>query len=130
MIFDMSPALRAARNALIMSAIDADGGAGAVKFYDGAKPAPGGAATTLQVTVPLAYPCATQAGSTLTFTPAADGIRVAGSAITWCRFVDASGDYVADAPVSAPGGGGTVILSAVSGSIGALVRLISGTLAD
>lgn len=132
MIFDLSDSLRAARNALVKTALDADGGPGAIRFYSGTKPAVGAAITTqvLQVTVPLSYPCATQAGATLTFVPAADGVRVASDAVTWCRFVDASGDFVMDALVSGPGGGGTVIVSATTGAIGGLVRLVSGTLTD
>lgn len=126
MSFDLSPTLRAARNALILDALDG----GEVRFYDGTKPSPGGAATTLQVAVPLDSPAGTQAGSTTMFTPAADGIRVAASAITWCRFVDNTGAYVADATVSGPGGGGTVVISATSGAIGGLVRLVTGTLTD
>jgi hypothetical protein len=130
MSFDLAPALRAARNALILAALDGDGTPASVRFYNGVKPSPGGAVTTLQVTVPLDHPSATQAGSTLTFVPAEDGVRIDDKAITWCRFVDGSGDYVMDAAVSGPGGGAPVVISSTSGSIGSLVRLVSGTLTD
>lgn len=132
MIFGLSESLRGRRLALIASDLDAAATPGLVRLYGAPQPSIGGAVTSqvLQATVPLADPSATLAGTVLTFAPAADGVRVAGDPITWARFVDGDGVFVADGDATLVGGGGFVLLAAVTGPIGSLIRVMSGTLSE
>lgn len=132
MIFDLSASLRGRRLDLIRSDLDAAATAGLILFYDTPKPAVGAAITTqtLQCAMPLADPCATLAGTVLTFAAGADGVRVASGTVTWARFVDGDGVFVADADVSNAAGTGAVKVSSVTGAVGALMRLLSGTISE
>ena len=76
MTWGLSTGLRTTRITAVRDALDAGSGAGLIRMYDGTKPAVGGTATNLQCTVPLSDPCGSISGQTLTFTPAADGIRI------------------------------------------------------
>jgi hypothetical protein len=122
--------LRTTRITAVKTALDAGGGAGSIKFYDGTRPAAGGTATTLQCTVPLSYTCGTISGQTLTLNPASAGTRVAAATITWARFADSTGAFVMDANVDVTGSGADLELSSVTGSIGAFILMTSGTLSD
>jgi hypothetical protein len=132
MSLDLSDSLKGRRLALIASDLDAAATPGAIRFYSAPKPAVGASITTqvLQAVTPLADPCATLSGTVLTFATGADGVRVAGDTITWARFVDGDGVFVADANVSGPAGGATVLISSVTGAIGSLLRVLSGTVSE
>lgn len=129
---DLHPNLRAARAALILAAMDAGPLPGSIRCYNDPRPSPGAATTTqtLQVTIPLSDPAAVQSGAVLTFTPAEDGIRVDDKPITWCRFVDGNGQWVMDARAGVAVEFPPVVISSAAGSVGALVRMYSGTLSD
>jgi len=134
MSWGLSDALRNARITLVKTAIDAGSLAGLLRLYSGTKPAVGAAITTqvLQCTIAFADPCGTVSGPTLTFDAAGsvDGTRVDDKAITWARVVDSDGNFVADAVVSISGGGGDIIINSTTGSIGAFIELVSGSLTE
>lgn len=133
MTWALNDDLRSARIALVRDALDAGGLAGVIRLYSGTRPAPGGAITTqvLQCSVPLAYPCGTVSGPTLTFDePEDDGVRVAGDEITWARLVDSDDVFVADATVTAVDGGGDIIINSTVGLVGGPIRFVAGSLTD
>jgi hypothetical protein len=129
----LAVSLRSARLGLVAVALDAAATPGLVRLYSGTQPATGASITSqvLQCSVPLNDPCATLAGTVLTFPSAtADGVRVAADTITWARFVDGDGNFVLDGDVTVSGGGGFVTVSAVTGAIGALLRFFGGSLSE
>lgn len=134
MTWGLSDSLRNARITLVKDAIDAGASTGLLRLYSGAKPAVGAAITTqvLQCTLAFADPCGTVSGPTLTFDTSGTvtGTRVDDKAITWARIVDSDDNFVADAVVSMPGGGGDVIVNSTTGAIGALIEFVSGSLTE
>lgn len=98
----------ATRNAelqAIADDIDAGGGAGLLRIYDGARPATGGAATTLLAELTLSDPCmASIAAGVATFdTITADASANATGTATWFRIVDSTGAAVVDGSVGTVG---------------------------
>lgn len=100
----LNTALRTSRVALLQTDIDAGGAAGKLKFYDGTRPATGGAATTLLATATLSYPCsAGAAGGVLTLSAIADAPVVAAGTATWGRFTTSADAFVLDCDVGLAG---------------------------
>jgi len=73
---------------------------GKLRIYNGTKPAPGGAATTLLCEFNLASPAGTVSSAVLTFTDPADATVTNNGQATWARIVDSGGTWVADFTVS------------------------------
>jgi hypothetical protein len=110
----------------IEAAIDA-GGAGTIKIYDGSRPATGGTATTLLVTLTFSATSAPAAsGGVLTFNAITNGTAVATSTATWARISSGGGTFVFDCNV------GTSVsdinLNATSISTGLTVSVTSATI--
>ena len=125
----------ATRNALMTAlgnAIDAGGAGGSIKLYSGARPATGGAVTTLLSTIPLAFPSFSVAGGVLTLlgVPLTDSSAAGTGTATWARIATSAGTFVADVSVSATGGGGDIQLSSASITAGQTVRVTSGTITE
>jgi phage-related protein len=113
----------------IKAAIDNGGAAGTIKVYDGTRPATGGTATNLLVTLTFSYPSAPSAsGGVLTFSAITNGTAVYTSTATWARIQDSTSAFVADCSVTASGGGGDLQLNTVSISTGLTVSVTSATI--
>lgn len=90
---------------IIKTAIDAGGGAGLLRIYDGSRPATGGTATTKLAELTFTSPCAPSASSgVLTFSAITkDSSADATGTATWCRVVDSTAAFVFDGSVSTSG---------------------------
>jgi hypothetical protein len=86
---------------LIRDAIDGGAGAGKLKFYNGTRPATGGAATTLLGTVVCSDPSAPDAATgVLTFSAFTEDSNAAAEGVsTWARLTDSDDAFVADVNV-------------------------------
>lgn len=82
----------------LTTAIDAGAGAGFLRYYNGTKPAVGGAATTLIAELTFSDPAAAGAAAGLWTASAITGEASAPNAgtVTWARIVDSTGTVVAD----------------------------------
>jgi hypothetical protein len=99
-----------------------------VRIYDGTRPAPGGAGTTLLVEIALDKPCGTVAAGVLTLA-SSDLPLVANSGVaTWARVVNGDGDDAFDCDVSETGGAGEVQLSTTALFAGGKTALESAVL--
>lgn len=122
----LSPALRAARHALVTTQLDD----GSLTLYSGARPAFGDTSSLApQAVITLASPAGTLAGLVFTLALPLAGLRTAAAAITWGRFCDSTGTILMDVDVSSTSAGtGDVLLDNTSGSIGAFVEITAATL--
>lgn len=118
----------ALRNAQLDAITTFIGNAGLLRIYDGARPATGGAATTLLATFTLGTPFdAAAAAAGLTPNLPADTTGAAAGTATWARVVKADGTtHVAD--ISAGTAGTDVILNTATISVGVAVSVISWTI--
>lgn len=115
-----------------LAAIDADAGAGGLKFYTAAQPAGPNTAITSQTllgTLTLADPAGSVTGRVLTFSaitedPVADNSGTA----TWARLLDNSGDAIADFTVGATGSGADIELNTVDIVAGGPIQVTGGTI--
>lgn len=134
MTMSLAESLRNARLDLIATAIDAGAGAGTLKFYNGDRPATGGAITTqtLLATVTFSDPCVASGatGGVLTFSALTGANAVADGLATWARAADSDSGFVADFDVSATGGGGDITLNTNTLITGGPVSVTSATLSD
>lgn len=105
MALGLNATIRNARLNAIRDAIDAGPAAGFLRIYDGARPATGGAATTLLAELIFSDPCAPNAaGGALTFSAiTADASANASGTATWCRITDSTGAFVCDGSVGTSG---------------------------
>lgn len=132
MSLTLSSAARSAMATALLAEIDGGSGAATLQVRSGSRPAgPGTTATgDLLLEFTLADPSFTESGGVLTLdndpVPAAEG-EAAGTA-TWFRILDSDGTAVIDGKVSASGGGGDIIISTTTVSVGLDVDLNSGTL--
>lgn len=135
MALGFSTTLRNARATAIRDALDAGSGPGVIEFYDGARPATGGTATTLLATCTLADPSGTISNGVFTLGAVVDGTGTAGATAggktaTWARLKDSDGTFVMDASVSATGGGGDIQLNSTTIATGQTVKVTSGTITE
>lgn len=116
----LASALRAARIALVKDAIDAAGTAGLITFLGGTRPATGAAITAQPVVAacPLAYPCGTLAGGTLTLSAITPGTVVSAEPISWARLTAGNGAFVADLSVGLSGA--DILVDTLSPPLGTL----------
>lgn len=134
MSLTLSNALRSDMADAVTDAIDAGTGAGALQVYSGSRPAgPDTAVTsqTLLLEFTLADPSFGGAANgviTLDNSPALTAEGVAAGTATWFRLLDSDDTAVVDGKVSASGGGGDLILSTTTVSVGLDVEVSSGTI--
>ena len=105
MTLGLAAALRNAMLDEITARQDGGAGAGLLRFYDGSRPATGGAATTLLAELTLSDPSAAAAsGGVLTYNAiTADPSANATGTATWFRVVDSAGTHVYDGSVGTSG---------------------------
>ena len=105
MTLGINSTVRNSRLNVIRDAIDAGATGGFLRVYDGARPATGGAATTLLAELTFSDPSAPNAsGGVLTFNAiTADASANATGTATWCRIVDSTGGFVTDGSVGTAG---------------------------
>lgn len=126
----------ASRNAAadaIAARTDAGAGSGLVRVYTGSQPASADLAATgtLLAAFTTNDPAFAAAGSgtaTLDVTPALSTVGVAAGDAGWFRIVDSTGATVIDGSVSASGGGGDLIMSTITVSVGLTLQLTAGTM--
>ena len=100
------------RNARLDALTSALGANATLKIYDGTRPATGGAATTLLVTLTCGATFAPAAsGGVLTANSITGAAAVATSTATWARLSTSGGTFVADLSVTVAGGGGDLQLT-------------------
>jgi hypothetical protein len=107
---------------------------GEIRFYDGTRPASVETAiTTQELLVTLTF-AATAFGAASSASAAANAIGsgtvAATGQATWARLVNSGGTAVADATVSATGGGGDIQVSGVDFGAGGTVSLSSFTISQ
>ena len=118
-------AIRNGRLNLTRDAIDAGVGAGLLRIYDGARPATGGAATTLLAELTMSDPsfpaaaAGVQTASAITSDPSANATGTA----TWFRLVDSTGTFVYDGDVGTSGA--DLNLNSVGITVGIAVAITS-----
>lgn len=122
-------ALRNTRADAIKTKIDAGGGAGLFRVYDGTRPATGGTATTLLAQLTLSFPSAAASSSgVLTFSAITSATAGASSTATWGRLVDSTGAFVADFSVGTSAA--DFILNTVTITTGVNVSCTSAVLTE
>lgn len=100
------------RNARLDALTTALGSGALLKIYDGTRPATGGTATTLLVTLTCGAPFApASSGGVLTANAITGAAAVATSTATWARLTTSGGTFVADLSVTVAGGGGDLQLT-------------------
>lgn len=133
MTWTPSDAVRQAKMLDFLAAIDGGTaiGPGLLRLYDGARPAPGGAPTTLLAELTLSDPAGSVAGAVLTFDPIADDPSAdATGTATWWRIVDSDLAFVADGDVGATGSGASLELADPAIAAGQVVSVPSWSLDD
>lgn len=134
MTLTLSAALRNAAADLLADAVDAGPGAGLLRIYSGVRPAnPDTApAGTLLAEFTLPKPAfgAAAGPGTATFDndPVPEATGLAAGTATWARALASDGANPIDYKVSAAGGGGDVIMSTATVSIGLVLQLLSWTI--
>jgi hypothetical protein len=92
------------RSAMLDTITSAAGGSATIKIYDGTRPATGGAATTLLVTLTCNATFAGAAsGGVLTLNAITSGTAVATGNPTWFRLATSGGTFVLDGNCGASG---------------------------
>lgn len=123
-------ALRNARLDAITAKMDAGSGPGKLRIYDGARPATGGAATTLLAELTLSDPSAPAAAAgvltlnAITSDASADNTGTA----TWGRIVDSDNNFVMDCSVGTSGT--DIILNTASIVAAAVVAITSAVFTE
>lgn len=122
----------AATNAVV-DLVDAGPGPGLLRIYTGTQPASADLAPTgtLLATFTTNDPSFGTVGSgtaNLVVTPALSATGVAAGNAGWFRLLDSTGTTVLDGSVTESGGGGDLIMSTVTISIGLVLNLTAGTL--
>lgn len=134
MSWTLSKATRSAMMNAFAGQVDAGSGAAKIRVYDGVRPAdPDTAVTdqTLLLEFTLADPSFGSASDgviTLDADPDLHATGLANGTATWARVVDSDSNPVADCKVSAAGGGGDLIMSTTTVTVGLDVAITSGSL--
>ena len=132
MPFDLSTPIKNDRLQVIVDALS-NGGSGEIRIYDGVKPAVGAPLSnnTLIGTHVLSNPAGTIVNGVLTFSTISDDVSAdQNGTITWARFVDGNGDFVADGDCGVAGSGALLIYNAVTVTVGGVLRITSGSLTE
>ena len=126
----------AARNAAanaVADLADAGAGSGLLRIYTGSQPASADLAATgtLLAAFTLNDPAFGSAGSgtaTLSVAPTLSTTGLAAGDAGWFRLLDSTAATVLDGSVTAAGGGGNLIISTITVSVGLTLQLTAGTL--
>lgn len=126
----------ASRNAAadaVADLVDAGSGPGIIRVYTGAQPSSADLAATgtLLATFTTNDPAfGSSAGGTATLvvTPAISTTGVAAGDAAWFRVLTSAGATVLDGSVTATGGGGDMIMSTVTVSVGLTLQLTAATI--
>jgi len=126
-------ASRSAAADAVADLIDAGAGSGLLRVYTGSQPASADIAATgtLLAVFTLndpAFGAAAAGTATLSVAPALSTTGVAAGDAGWFRIIDSTGATVLDGSVTASGGGGDLIVSTITVSIGLTLQLTSGTI--
>lgn len=126
----------AARNAAanaVADLVDAGAGAGLVRVYTGTQPASADLAAV--GTLLAAFTCndpafgnAAGGTATLVVSPVPSTTGIAAGDASWFRLLDSTGTTVLDGSVTATGGGGDMIMTTVTVSVGLTLQLTAGTI--
>lgn len=133
MSWTLSNAVRSAMADAFKAKIDAGSGPGKLLVYSEPRPAGPDTAVTTQTKLlefTLADPSFSSASDgviTLDADPDLEATGLANGTATWARIVDGDGNAIADCKVTVTGGGGDLILSTTSITIGLEVSITSGT---
>jgi len=134
MSIGFSTALRNSRLTQIVNALDTGAGSSAyIEFYGATRPATGVAivAQVLVGTCTLSKPSGTVAAGVLTFDTIGDDIAAdATEVITWCRFFDTDGNFVADMGCGTSASGQEIIFNTTSAIAGGTISITSGLLTE
>lgn len=103
-----------------------------LRFYDGSRPATGGAATNLLAEVTLSDPSfgASVNGVITAGAIAPDTATAANGVATWIRLVDGNGNTVLDGSVGLPGSGADIILDDTTIRVGQELRIASWSITE
>lgn len=114
----------------ITALIDAGAGPGLLNIYNGARPATGGAPTTLLAQLTLSDPAAPAAsGGVLTLSAITDDSSAdASGTATWFRITDSVGNFVFDGDVGTSGS--DLNLDSVSITAGQTISITSFTITE
>lgn len=126
--------LRTARVQLLADAIDAgSAGAATLKLYGGTRPGSGGNITDQPklITLPLANPCAQSVnGGVLTLKAIPEAMVSGNGTITWARFSNRDGAFVADLSVGLTGSGADLEIPVLEVYQGAYIRINTATVTE
>jgi hypothetical protein len=133
MVVRFPVATRNAISDLMATLIDAGPGAGLVALRTGAQPASADLAATgtLLATFTIndpSFAASIGGAATLDVTPTLSTLGVAAGDAGWFRITDSTGATVLDGSVTATGGGGDLIMSTITVSIGLTLQLTAGTI--
>lgn len=122
----------AAANA-VSAQVDAGAGSGLIRVYSGAQPASADVAATgtLLATFTLndpAFGSAVTGTVTLDVSPSVTTVGVGAGDAGWFRIVDSTAATVLDGSVTAVGGGGDLLMSTITVSVGLTLQITSGTI--
>lgn len=133
-MLSFATALRTARAQLLADAIDAGtAGAATLKLYGGTRPGSGANITTetLLITLPLAYPCAQSVnGGVLTLKAIAEAMVSGNGTISWGRFSNRDGGFVADLDVGLTGSDADLQIPLLEVYQGAYIRINTATVTE
>lgn len=122
--------IRTAKMQAIIDAIDAGASGGLNRWYDGVRPATGGAATTLLGTLTFSATCGTAAAGVLTFSAiTSDTSADATATVTWGRVLDSTPTFCFDHSIGTAGGNDIVVNTAAVVT-GAQLSITSWTITD
>jgi hypothetical protein len=117
----------------VANLVDAGAGSGLLRVYTGSQPASADLATT--GTLLAVFTCndpafANAAGGTaaLVVIPALSTTGLAAGDAGWFRILDSTGATVLDGSITASGGGGDLIMSMITVSVGLTLQLTAGTI--
>jgi hypothetical protein len=122
----------AAANA-VADLVDAGAGSGLVRIYTGTQPASADLAATgtLLATFTTNDPAFGAAGTgtaNLIVVPAISTTGVAAGNAGWFRLLDSTAATILDGSITATGGGGDLIMSTITVSVGLTLQLTAGTI--
>lgn len=113
----------------LRTTIDSGGAAAKLRLYDGTKPPIGGTpAGTIQAEIPLAYPCGSVSGTTLTLSGPIESLRIGSQDVAWGRLVKSDDTFVLDLNVGIADSGAHIQLDSLSGYPGGTITLTAATL--
>lgn len=130
MAMNFSVEVRNARGLGIVAAIDVTG-AGTIDFFDGTRPAAGGAETNKLGTCALSVPSGVVANGLLTFSPIGDDLSAdADGIITWARFKDSNGNYMIDVGCGIAGSGEEIVFNDTTVITGGSISITSASILE